>query len=174
MRSRLLVTAFALALTGIVASCDDEEITGIDENFEEDATWEAVLNGANETPAITTSATGRAWLVDRGNTIDFYMEYSGLTSNTTNAHIHRGAAGVAGGTMVQLPYVNGATSGVAVLTIDMTRIANTPAANDVAPLETGSQSAADFRALLNSGGAYVNIHSANNPSGEIRGQIVPR
>jgi hypothetical protein len=172
MRSRLLVTAFALALTGIVASCDDEEITGIDENFEEDATWEAVLNGANETPAITTSATGRAWLVDRGNTIDFYMEYSGLTSNTTNAHIHRGAAGVAGGTMVQLPYVNGATSGVAVLTIDMTRLV--AGANDVAPLENGNQSAADFRALLNSGGAYVNVHSANHTGGEIRGQIVPR
>ena len=172
MRSRLLVTAFALAVTGLVASCDDEDITGIDENFEEDATWEAVLNGANETPAVTTPATGRAWLVDRGNTIDFYMEYSGLTSNTTNAHIHRGAAGVAGGTMVQLPYVNGATSGVAVLTIDMTRLVG--GVNDVAPLETGNQSAADFRALLNSGGAYVNVHSANNTGGEIRGQIVPR
>ena len=111
-------------------------------------------------------------MVDRGNTIDFYMEYSGLTSNTTNAHIHRGAAGVPGGTMVQLPYVNGATSGVAVLTIDMTRLVN--GVNDVAPLETGNQSAADFRALLNSGGAYVNVHSANHGGGESRGQIGPR
>jgi hypothetical protein len=171
MRSRLLVTAFALAFTSVVASCGDE-ITAINENFEDNATWEAVLNGANETPAVTTSGTGRALFIDRGNTIDFYIEYSGLTSNTTNAHIHRGATGVAGGTMVQLPFVTGATSGTVIGTIDMTRLSG--GVNDVAPLETGNQSAADFRALLNSGGAYVNYHSVNNGGGEIRGQIVPR
>jgi hypothetical protein len=170
-----LVTAFALVVAGLVASCDDEGITGIDENFEEDATWEAVLNGANERPSpITTPATGRAWFVDRGNTIDYYMEYSGLTANATNAHIHRGTAEVAGGTLVQLFFVNGATDGAVVGTIDMTRLAPGTTTVDVAPLETGNTSAADFRALLNSGGVYVNVHSATNTGGEIRGQILPR
>ena len=173
MRSRLLVSVFAFALTGAVTSCEDN-ITAIDQNFEENATWEATLSGANETPAVTTSATGRALFIDRGNTIDYYMEYSGLTSNAINAHIHRGAAGVAGGTMVQLFFVNGATSGVVIGTIDMTRLAGTPPTNDVAPLETGNQSAADFRTLLNTGGAYVNVHSVNFGGGEIRGQINPR
>src|SRR5687767_3589497 len=173
MRSRLLVPVFALALTGAVTSCDDS-ITSIDENFRDDATWEATMSGANEVPAVTTSATGRAWFVDRGNTIDYYMEYSGLTSNTTNAHIHRGAVGQAPASnlMVQLFFVQGATSGVVVGTIDMTRTVG--GVSDVAPLETGNQSATDFRALLNAQGAYVNVHSANNGGGEIRGQIVPR
>jgi hypothetical protein len=174
MRSRLLVPVFALALTGMVTSCDDDSISGIDENFREDATWVAQLNGASEVPPVTTSATGTAWFVDKGNTIDFYMEYSGLTSNTTNAHIHRGAAGQAPASnlMVQLPFVNGATSGIVIGTIDMTRISG--GVNDVAPLEAGAQSAADFRALLTSGGAYVNVHSTNFGGGEIRGQILPR
>jgi len=173
MRSRLLVTVFALALTGAITSCDDE-VTGVEdlgEAFQEDATWEAILSGANESPPVSTPATGRAWFVDRGNTIDFYMEYSGLTSNTTNAHIHRTSST---GVMVQLPFVRGATSGTVVGTIDMTRLNTAGTAVDVAPLETGDQSAADFRTLLNTGGTYVNVHSQNNTGGEIRGTINPR
>ena len=168
MRSRLLVPLFALALTGATTSCNDE-ITALNRSFEEDAAWAATLNGANESPPVTTPATGRAWLVDRGNTIDVYVEYSGLVANTTNAHIHRTATS---GVMVQLPWVTGATSGVVVTTIDMTRLVN--GVNDVAPLETGNQSAADFRTLLNTGGAYVNVHSATNQGGEIRGTINPK
>jgi hypothetical protein len=167
MRSRLLVTVVALALTGAVTSCDDDGITGLDDAFEDDATWVATLGPEG----VTTSATGRAWFVDRGNTIDYLIEYSGLTSNTTNAHIHRQ---VGSGVMVQLPFVRQATGGTVVGTIDMTRLNSAGTAVDVAPLETGDQSAADFRALLNSGGTYVNIHSQNNLGGEIRGTINPR
>src|SRR5687767_10825789 len=50
MRSRLLVPVLALTLTGVITSCDDESISGIDDNFEENATWVAELNGANERP----------------------------------------------------------------------------------------------------------------------------
>jgi hypothetical protein len=170
MRSRLLVTAFALAVTGVVASCDDE-ITGIDENFEENATWEATLNGANERPnPTTTSATGRALFIDNGTTVTYFIEYSGLNANTSNAHIHRGTAEQAGGVLIQLPFVAGQTSGTVIGTIDMT-------AADVSAAEAGNQSPADLRALFNSGGVYVNIHSAPQPpgytAGEIRGQIRP-
>ncbi len=170
MRSRLLVPVFAIALLGAVTSCDDDDIAGLDdlaESFEEEATW--VANLTAEVQGAPATATGRAFFVDRGNTIDYYIEYSGLSSNTTNAHIHRGTTQ---GVMVQLPYVNGATSGQVVGTIDMTRISG--GANDVAPLETGAQSAADFRTALNTGATYVNIHSANFTGGEIRGTINPR
>jgi CHRD domain len=168
MLRKSLVPVFALALTGAITACSDNKITGIgdlSEGFQNDATWTATL--APE--GVTTSATGRAFFIDRGNTIDYMIEYSGLTSNTTNAHIHRGTTS---GVMVQLPFVNGATSGTVFGTIDMTRLSG--GVNDVAPLETGAQSAADFRALLDGGGAYVNIHSVNNPGGEIRGTITRR
>jgi CHRD domain-containing protein len=172
MRSRLLVPVFALALIGATTSCNDE-ITALNRSFEKDATWTATLSGADEVPPVTTPATGRAWLVDRGNTIDVYVEYSGLLANASNAHIHRTSTS---GLMVQLPFVNGATSGTVVTTIDMTRLV--AGVNDVAPLENGNQSAADFRTLLNTGGAYVNVHSSPQPpgfpGGEIRGTINPK
>jgi hypothetical protein len=167
MRSRTSFPVVAIALIGVLASCEDS--TSIDENFQDDATWVATL--APE--GVTTSATGQAFFIDRGNTIDYMITYTGLTSNTTNAHIHRTSTS---GVMVQLPFVNGATGGTVFGTIDLTRTVTTGgvASNDVAPLETGNQSAADFRTLLANGGVYVNVHSANNPGGEIRGTIEPR
>jgi CHRD domain-containing protein len=171
MRSRLLVPLFALALTGATTSCNDE-ITALNRSFEEDATWEATLNGANESPPVTTPATGRAWLVDRGNTIDYYMEYSGLLANASNAHIHRTATGAV---MIQLAFVR-QTNGVVVGTIDVS-----PSVTDVSPSppgETGNQTVAELRTLLGNGGVYVNVHSSPSPpgfpGGEIRGTINPK
>jgi CHRD domain-containing protein len=165
MRSRLLVPVVALALTGAIASCSDE-ITALNRSFEKDATWTATL--ASEVAGVPATATGRAWLVDRGNTIDFYMDYSGLTSNVTNAHIHRTATS---GVLIQLPFVR-QTSGVVVATIDVsagvTDISPSP------PGETGTQTVAEFRTLLGNGGVYVNVHTVNNPGGEIRGTINPK
>jgi len=165
MQRRTLFPVIAIALIGVLASCDDS--TGIDENFQDDANWTATLSGASEVPAVNTSATGRAWFVDRGNTIDYYLEYNGLTSNAVNAHIHRGAAGTAPAQNVMIPltFVRQA-SGVAIGTIDMT-------VADVSS-EAGTQSPADIRAALTSGDTYVNVHSANFTGGEIRGQITPR
>jgi hypothetical protein len=166
MRSRLLVPVLALALISAIASCSDT-ITSLDRNFEDDATWIATMNGANERPtAVTTPATGRAWFIDRGTTIDYRMEYSGLLANANNAHIHRGTADVAGAVMVQLSFVR-LTSGVVLGTIDMTQA-------DISS-EAGTQTPDELRSLLNSGGAYVNVHSSPQPpgfpAGEIRGQV---
>jgi CHRD domain-containing protein len=161
MRSRLLVPVFALALTGAVVSCGDD-ITALDQTFQEDATWQATL--ASEVAGVPATATGRSWLVDKGNSIDFYMEYSGLTSNVTNAHIHRTATSAV---MVQLPFVR-QTSGVVVSTIDVSA-----GVTDISS-EAGTQTVAEFRTLLANGGAYVNVHTVNNPGGEVRGTITPR
>src|SRR3712207_8594090 len=98
MQSRTLFPLAAIALVGVLVSCDDS--TGIDEDFEDDATWVATLT--NESPGtITTNASGQAWFIDRGNTIDYMIQYSGLTSNTTNAHIHRTSTT---GAIIQLPF----------------------------------------------------------------------
>lgn len=172
MRSGFLVTPFTIALIGIVASCDDESITGIDEGLDATATWRADLSAANEvqTPAVNSPATGRAWFTDNGNTITFYIEYDDLVAPLTASHIHRGAAGVNGAIMVDLtPRPTGQRSGIWAGTIDMTLA-------DVSS-EAGTQSPADLRALLDNGGAYVNIHSSGTatppgyPAGEIRGNI---
>ena len=166
MRSRLLVPVFALALTGAIASCDND-ITSINEGFDDAATWRANLDVTQETPAPTLAAgvtpSGRAWMIDNGSTLTWYMEYSGLSSNATQAHIHREAAGVAGPVIIPLTIVT-RTSGTVSGFIDMNLA-------DVSPQANETISADSLRTLLNNGNAYVNIHTGNNAAGEIRGQV---
>ncbi len=81
--------------------------------------------------------------------IGWRLAFSGLTGKAAAAHIHIGARGRAGPVAVALcgPCRNGMRRSAAL----------TPAV--VAALETGR--------------AYVNIHTARNPAGEVRGQIAP-
>ena len=64
--------------------------------------FDALINGAQETPAVTTTATGAMWAYIRPNldTLDYGIQITGLTP--TAAHFHGGTAGVAGGVLVAL------------------------------------------------------------------------
>lgn len=172
MRSRLIVPLIAIALLGAVTSCDDEDIAGLDdfpEAFEEEATWVADLTeveGAN----VPATATGRAFFVDRGNTIDYYLEYSGLSTPASNAHLHL----TAGSTVyIQLQFVR-QQSGALVGSIDASPGADVSPQPPGTPGQTGVQTAADLRTLLNTGGLYVNVHTTQNTGGEIRGTVTQR
>jgi len=117
------------------------------------------LDGAQEVPAVTTAATGSGWVVvsTGGNTITYFVAYSGLSGAAAASHIHLGAVGVVGGVM--LPLVVGPSPMTGTLTsADLTPTGSvTDFAGAVAAIEAGS--------------TYVNIHTAANPGGEIRGQI---
>src|SRR3712207_4736428 len=118
MRSRSLFPVVAVALIGVLTSCDDS--TSIQENFEDDATWTATLSAANERPnPVNSPATGRALFIDNGNTLTYRLEWSGLVAPANAAHIHRGTADVAGPVMVPLTII-AQQSGVTIGTIDMT------------------------------------------------------
>ncbi len=165
MRSRLLMSAFALALTGAIASCD-EDITSIGEGLDDTADWRANLDAAQEVPAptgATANANGRAWITDNGTTLTWHLEYNGLTSNAIAAHIHRGAPGVAGPVIVGFTVI-GRTEAITEGTIDMT-------VADVATSAAETVSPDSLRTLLNNGNAYVNVHTSTNGAGEIRGQV---
>lgn len=119
----------------------------------------ASLNGAQEVPAVTTSATGNGWVVisTDGSTITYYVAYSGLSGAAAASHIHTGSVGVSGG--VILPLAVGPSPMTGVLT----------AADFMA-----SGSVTDFAgavAAIAAGTTYFNIHTAANPGGEIRGQL---
>jgi trimeric autotransporter adhesin len=113
------------------------------------------LNGASEVPAVNTLGIGTAVFTVKPGTGELIgsVNFSGLSSNATLAHIHSGAAGANGGVLLALTGGAGGTSGTWTV----------PAGTVLA--------AADLSALI-SGGLYVNIHTANNGSGEIRGQII--
>ena len=159
MRVRLLASAAVLtAAGGGFLACNDSS-TG-----PASTTYVATLNGANEKPnPVATPATGTATYTLTGNTLTYTITVTGLTSNTTMSHIHVGSSAVAGPIVV--PYTVYAIQNGLVSTgsLDLTR-----------PVASGANtiSGDSLRALLDNGNAYTNVHTANFPAGEIRGQII--
>lgn len=121
--------------------------------------FDATINGAQEVPAVTTSATGSGLVVFSADNarIWYRVSYSGLSGALTASHIHLGAAGVAGGVM--LPLTASASPMLGSLTS-----ANFSATGSVTDY-------AGAVAAIKAGGTYFNLHTAANPGGEIRGQI---
>lgn len=121
--------------------------------------WVATMIGANETPAVATPATGQfdASLNDAQNNMTFTLTYSGLIGTMTQAHIHRGAAGVPG------PIVYWLASGNVASPIS--------ACTDPTPLSGGCGFIAADVSDLQAGNLYANLHSTFASGGEIRGQI---
>lgn len=117
------------------------------------ATVKPTLNSRQEVPRPkgAARATGRFVLtgVKTGSSavLTWRLTFSRLTGRAVAAHIHTGRRGVAGPVVVPLcsPCRTSATGRATV---------------------TGATLAA-----LESGRAYVNVHTARNPAGEIRGQI---
>jgi predicted lipoprotein with Yx(FWY)xxD motif len=118
------------------------------------------LTGAQENPPVVTTATGQGTAVISadGSTITYIVTYSGLSGTLNAAHIHTGAAGANGGVILPL------TAGPSPMTGTLTA-ANFSASGSVT---TFAQAVAAIRA----GTTYFNLHTAANPGGEIRGQIV--
>jgi hypothetical protein len=109
------------------------------------------LSGANEVPAVTTTATGVALLrLTADNRLYSKITVTNLEANDalTMAHIHNGAAGANGGVLIGL-CSSAADFGVTKINSPSATVINTMKADPV----------------------YVNVHSTVRPSGIIRGQI---
>lgn len=111
-------------------------------------TSSVVLTADQEAPtAVVSSANGNATLsLDRPTrTLSGSVNVDGVTP--TLAHIHAGAAGSAGAVVLPLA-VSGSSASLAATVLTQAQLDS-----------------------LDAGELYVNIHSAANPGGEIRGQI---
>jgi hypothetical protein len=110
----------------------------------------ATLSGKAEVPPTTSAGTGTADIdYDAASKkLSWKVTYSGLSGPATAAHFH-GPAGPADKAGVAVAIPNAGTS----------------------PVE-GSATLTDAQAAdLLAGKYYVNIHTAANPGGEIRGQV---
>ena len=110
----------------------------------------ATLSGASEVPANTSKGTGTvdANYDAASKKLTWKLTYSGLTGPATAAHFH-GPADATKNAGVAVPITNAASS----------------------PAE-GSATLTDAQAAdLLAGKYYVNVHTAANPGGEIRGQV---
>ena len=142
VRLALALSAFGLALCGIAGAADSADVF----------TYRTVLTSAAEVPKPTAPAGAggvfTSTITKNGSAyaLAWKLTYRKLSGPAVAAHVHRGGARAAGGVILALcgPCTSGQT-GKAKLT----------------------KSVAD---AMRRGTAYVNVHTAKNSAGEIRGQ----
>lgn len=142
-------------LAAVVVGCDDELGPEVAERYV------ASLNGTNESPDVTTTATGTAEFTVLNGVpgIYFRLDVAGI-NNVTAAHIHAPAPAEQNiGVVVNL-YTGGNTGANVTGTL----------AEGVISSATG-MTLDSLRVLMGNGNAYVNVHTTVNGGGEIRGQI---
>jgi hypothetical protein len=107
------------------------------------------LSGAEEVPPVTTAAKGSGTLmIGNDGAVSGSITTTGVTA--TAAHIHEAAMG---------------KNGPVVVPFTKTGDAWGPAA--------GAKLTEAQMASFKAGNLYVNVHSAANPGGEVRGQLKP-
>ena len=108
------------------------------------------LTGAEETPAVTTSATGTGKIsIAKDMTVTGSVKTKGIVG--TAAHIHEAPAGKNGPPIITL----------------------TKSGDDTFTVPEGSKLTEAQYASLKAGNLYVNVHSADHKPGEIRAQLKP-
>jgi len=140
----------ALLRTAILASAVGLVLTGAPalaatEKFTAD------LEAASETPPTTSNGTGQATITYDTVTkrLTWSITYKGLTGKATAAHFH-GPAAVGASAPPLIPITGKLAS----------------------PIKGHATLTADEIKDLEGGMLYFNIHTAKNPNGEIRGQVV--
>lgn len=108
------------------------------------------LTGADEVPAVTTAAKGSGTItVNDDKTVSGSVKTDGLAGLA--AHIHQAAAGQNGKPIITL----------------------TKKGDNEWAVPEGAKLTDEQYAALKAGGLYVNVHTAANKGGEIRGQLKP-
>lgn len=159
MRTRHGLTLAVTALFVAITACGDD-----DDSTEPATDFQATLTGAEEVPAVTTTASGSATISIEGDEIVYRVEVADL-QNVLVSHIH-----------VEEPGENGPVR---------LNLCNTP---ETPECQTGdgvlvegsngvTQGGISFDSLVSAiraGNAYVNVHTTQNQNGEIRGQLEAR
>ncbi|MDM5227238.1 CHRD domain-containing protein [Cytobacillus sp. NJ13] len=137
--------------------------------------FKARLKGENEVPPVETNAFGFAKFAANNNRtkIKFALEVENI-KNFIQAHIHSGKRGVNGPVIVflfgadleTLEEQNGITTRRGVVTGIITD-------DDIVENDAGIETVEDLLNFMEQELTYVNAHTEQNPTGEIRGQIVP-
>lgn len=119
--------------------------------------FRATINAAQETTGSTSPATGSAVMFYdvATNTLDLAVTVNNLTNTISASHIHEGATGVAGPVVTNL-------------------------GSEALYIRNGTTVTAMFTNIVHGGtpltlirnGAYFNLHSAQFPGGEVRGQLI--
>jgi hypothetical protein len=149
-RLSLLFALLALAVPAIFANVATAATAQV---------FTASLNGAAENPGVVTAGTGDVQIVINAaeTAVSFSVSSTNLSGPVVAAHIHIGAVGKNG--PIMLPFTVG--SGTLRGTLTAANLQKVP----------GAQTFAAALDAIRSGNAYVNLHTAAHPGGEVRGQL---
>lgn len=113
--------------------------------------FRATLSGNQQVPPVQTQGHGttEATLNTRTHKLDYTVTYDGLSGPAVAAHIHG-------------PAKPGQNAGVIV-----------PLGNPASPIKGSATLSPAQMKMLEEGETYVNVHTAQNKAGEIRGQLRP-
>ena len=147
VRSLLLTAVAATSLT-LLANCGT--VGAMTGNLDR---YHATLVPGEEVPPNNSTGSGDAEVSynHATSTLSYKVTYRGLTGPATAAHIH-GPAGPGQNAGVVVPFPNATSS----------------------PISGEFKLTPEQANQLKSGQYYVNVHTARNPGGEIRGQLRPR
>jgi hypothetical protein len=165
-------SAKVLAMLGCAALAASVGSATADDKRDKEEVFRAFLLGVNETPSVSTPASGKfkATIDEASSLITFTLSYKELTANPTVAHIHFGERHMMGGIMVFLCGGGGQPACPA----SPAEITGTIApANVVGPAVQGITAGQFDKVLaaIRAGAGYANVHTPNFPPGEIRGQL---
>lgn len=146
----------------------------------------ASLEPGQEVPiVISPAAAGKftAVIDAEGQTIEYRLTFSGLQASATQSHIHIAQPDVNGGIVVWLCQtaaapdpVNSNTqqcpvSGGTITGTIMPSDVRAAATQGIAATLSASQKFDRLVSAIRDGNAYANVHTAQSPGGEIRGQL---
>jgi hypothetical protein len=154
MKSKKFLVLAAAVLFSSLTACDKDDDD--DNNNNVVSRTGLAVTGAQEVPAKTSPASGTLDVsYDKiTKTLSFTVNYTGLTATPSGAHIHGTAA-------------KGANAGIK---YDFFSIFPKTQAGTFSNSVVVDGTKLKEDSLL-AGFYYVNIHTATNPGGEIRGQI---
>jgi len=163
---RLAALVATLAITVMITSADEGTVP-----------LRAKLTGFQEVPPKLSPGTGRFEATVTGSTLSYTLTYSTLSSNVLAAHIHFAQPGVNGAIFLFLcgSAANPGPAGTPTCPPDGGTVSRSGVtAADILGVPAQGLTAGDFAAaltILESGDAYVNVHTSNHPDGEIRGLV---
>ncbi|WP_445192376.1 CHRD domain-containing protein [Sphingomonas sp. Tas61C01] len=136
-------------------------------------TFSTTMQGINENPPVASAGLGLGQLVlsDDMNSFSVTITYSGLSSTAVAGHVHC-CAPIGSNASVAIGFtVPGGVAGTIMGTYNLLDMSIYNGAFLTASGGTGAGARMAFITGLNGGLAYLNIHTAVNPGGEIRGQL---
>ena len=157
MRRVVLVAAAAVIMMGLTTPAQAETIR-----------FTALLSGGNEAPALILTgafATATVELDTNTQTVSWVIDVFNLPSGINNAHFHVGGPGIAGPTVVNIPFTANQSN-------DFRLSGSATSANLNVRADQGIRSWDDFIQSLVGEQMYLNIHTTVNGGGEIRGQVL--